>query len=40
MRVIVADGATSNRNFFKLHKHEDGTKGVTFKVRDIFEPTK
>ena len=37
----MADGATSNRNFFKLHKHKDGTKeGVTFKVRDIFEPTK
>lgn len=37
VRVIVADGTTSNRNFFKLHKHEDGIKeGVTFKVRDIF----
>lgn len=34
--VIVSDGMSSNRKFFKSHKHKSNTKeGVTYKVQNI-----
>lgn len=39
--VIVSDGASCNRNFFKLHKSSDCVKdGVTYKVKNIFDPSR
>ena len=39
--VIVSDGASNNRVFFKLHKDLECTKnGVVYKVKNIFAPSR
>ena len=39
--VIVSDGASTNRTFFKLHKDtEYMKKGVVYKAQNIFDPSK
>ena len=38
---IVADGAKSNRKFFRDHAHPDGTKdGIVYRARNIYDPSK
>ena len=39
--VIVADGITTYRKFFKLYKSlNDVEDGVTYKVKNIYDPSR
>ena len=39
--VIVSDGVSTNRMFFKLHKDSEYMKkGVVYKVKNIFDPSR
>lgn len=39
--VVVADGISNNRKFFKLNKVQEQMKGgVVFKVKNIYDPTR
>jgi hypothetical protein len=39
--LVVADGMSNNRKFFKLHKSSDCMRdGIVYKVRNIYDPNK
>ena len=41
MVVIVSDGASTNRKFFKLHKSSDCTRdGIVYKTKNIIDPSR